>query len=159
MADLLALTDGLPEVELAPGEVLIGDGTATGAMWVLVSGTLEVRKDGVRISTVSEPGAAFGEIAVLLGSGHSADVVAVSPCRLRHAVDGRALLLGHPEVLLLVAGGLARRLDLVTRYLADLRNQYQGTPGLEMVADVLGKLNATGTPARPGSARDPDPEY
>ena len=159
MVDLLSLTEGLAEVQLAPGEVLIHDGTTTGSMWVLVEGALEVRKDGASINTVREPGAAFGEVAVLLGGGHSADVVAVAPTRLRHAADGRAFLLGQPEVLLLVAGGLARRLDLVTRYLADLRNQYAGTPGLEMVGDVLSKLHAPGEPARPGSVRDPDPEY
>ncbi len=159
MADLLTLTDGLPEVELAPGEVLIHDGTATGSVWILVEGALEVRKDGALINTITDPGAAFGEVSVLLGGGHSADVVAAAPTRLRHAADGRALLLDRPEVLLLVAGGLARRLDLVTRYLADLRNQYVGTPGLEMVAEVLTKLNGAGVPAQPGSRRDPDPEY
>jgi CRP/FNR family cyclic AMP-dependent transcriptional regulator len=159
VADLLALTAGLPEVVLAEGDVLIHDGTTTGSVWVLVEGALDIRKDGALINTIAEPGAAFGEISVLLGAGHSADVVAASPCRLRHAVDGRSFLLDRPEVLLLVAAGLARRLDLVTRYLADLRNQYAGTPGLEMVADVLQKLNAPGEPARPGSARDPDPEY
>lgn len=159
MADLLSLTAGLPEVELAAGDVLIHDGTSTGSVWVLVEGAVEVRKDGALINTITEPGAAFGEVSVLLGGGHSADVVAAAPSRLRHAVDGRAFLLEQPEVLLLVAGGLARRLDLVTRYLADLRNQYAGTPGLEMVAEVLSKLNSAGQPARPGSRRDPDPEY
>ena len=56
--------------------------------------------------------------------------------------------------------GLAERLDLVTTYLADLKDQYGDAPGLSMVADVLSTLSQhPGTTARPGSARDPDPEY
>jgi CRP-like cAMP-binding protein len=114
----------------------------------------------VRISTIAVPGAAFGEVAVLMDSDHSATVVAASTARLRYAQDGRAFLLSSPEVLLFLAKGLAARLDLVTRYLADLRNQYAGAPGLDMVSDVLGRLvQRDGPKARPGSARDPDPEY
>ncbi len=160
MADVLALTDGLPEIALAAGEVLITDGTRTGSVWVLLEGTLEVSKHGAPISTIDRAGAVFGEVAVLLGADHTATVTAASACRLRIAEDGRALLLDRPEVLLEVAGGLAARLDLVTTYLADLRNQYAGSPGLDMVSTVLGRLTGTATgTARPGSARDPEPEY
>lgn len=160
MADLLELTEGLPEVVLAPGDVLVEDGTRTGSVWVLLSGSVQVTKHGVLINTIDRPGAAFGEVAVLQGSDHTATVTAATECRLRVARDGRAFLLDQPEVLLGVAGDLAARLDLVTTYLADLRNQYSGSPGLDMVSTVLGRLQGTapGT-ARPGSARDPDPEY
>src|SRR5262245_16303979 len=124
MPDLLELTESLPEIELAAGDVLMEDGTRTGSVWVLVEGSLEIRKNGSLSNTISRPGAAFGEVAVLQGSGHSATVVAVVPTRMRYAQDGRALLLDNPEILLLVAAGLAERLDLITGYLADLRNQY-----------------------------------
>ncbi len=160
MADLLELTEGLPEVVLAPGDVLVEDGTRTGSVWVLVSGSMHISKHGALINTIDRPGVAFGEVAVLQGSDHTATVTAATECRLRVARDGRAFLLDQPEVLLLVAGDLAARLDLVTTYLADLRNQYSGSPGLDMVSTVLGRLRGT-TPgtAIPGSARDPDPEY
>ena len=60
----------------------------------------------------------------------------------------------------LVAEGLARRLNFVTTYLADLKEQYGDAPGLSMVSDVLSTLSHHGqTAARPGSARDPDPDY
>ena len=160
MADLLDLTQHLPEIELAAGEELLHEDTRTGSIWVLVSGSLHVIKDGVPINRISNPGAVFGEVAALMDSDHSATVVAASDARLRYARDGKEFLLGSPEVLLLVARGLASRLDLVTRYLADLRNQYAGTPGLEMVSQVLGRLvERHGPPLQPGSARDPDPEY
>lgn len=160
MPDLLPLTGHLPEVDLAPGEILIEEDTRTGSIWVLVSGTVEIRKHGAVISTLAGPGTCFGEIALLLDSDHTASVVALEPCRFRHAADGRQFLLDTPEVLLAVAGGMAARLDVITGYLADLRNQYADAPGIAMVSTVLGRLSSDdGPPIRPGSARDPDPEY
>ena len=160
MVDLLELTVGLPEVVLPPGEVLLEDGTRTGSVWVLLEGTVEVSKAGVLISTIDRPGVAFGEVALLMGSDHTATVSAVTECRFRVARDGQTFLLERPEVLLVVAGDLAARLDLVTTYLADLRNQYRGTPGLEMVSSVLGRLHAASPDtAVTGSVRDPEPEY
>jgi hypothetical protein len=44
--------------------------------------------------------------------------------------------------------------------LADLKQQYGDAPGLTMVSDVLNRLALRQTaPARPGSARDPQPDY
>lgn len=160
MTDLLELASALPAVELADGDVLVHDGSATGSIWVLVSGALRVTKHGALISTIDRQGAVFGEVSVLLGRGHSATVEAVGPCRLRYARDGAAFLQGDVRVMALVATALAERLDLVTAYLADLRNQYGEAPGIAMVSDVLGRLaRHQGAPLRPGSAREPDPEY
>ena len=50
--------------------------------------------------------------------------------------------------------------EAVYGYLADLKEQYGDAPGLSMVSDVLTTLSHHGQPAaRPGSARDPDPDY
>ena len=129
-------------------------------MWVLVSGRLTVRKGGTEVNTIDLPGALVGEMSVLLGADHSASVVADGPVRVRVAEDGAALLGGDPAVLRLTAEGLARRLHFVTTYLADLKEQYGDAPGLSMVSDVLATLGHHDRPmARPGSARDPDPDY
>ncbi len=157
---MLALSAHLPEVQYAPGEVIIQEGTTTGSIWVLVSGSLEVRKGAVQVNSVVHPGALLGEVAVLLGGGHSASVVAAEPSVLRHAVDGRALLNSDPRISTYVAVGLAERLDFVTTYLADLKHQYGDAPGLAMVSDVLARLaQRSGPRAQPGSRREPDPEY
>jgi CRP/FNR family cyclic AMP-dependent transcriptional regulator len=59
-----------------------------------------------------------------------------------------------------VAEGLAERLAFVTTYLADLKHQYGDAPGLAMVGQVLSELaQRQGPTARPGSLRDPDPDY
>lgn len=160
MHDLLSLSASLPAVDFAPGEIVVEEGGSSGALWILVSGALQVRKGPIVVNTVTRPGALIGEIAVLLDGVHSATVEATEPSVLRHAVDGKALLGSDPLIARLVAVGLAERLNVVTTYLADLKQQYGDAPGLGMVSDVLAQLAAAQGPrARPGSARDPDPEY
>jgi CRP/FNR family transcriptional regulator, cyclic AMP receptor protein len=157
---MLELSAHLPEVELAEGEVLLTEGTPNTSIWVLISGELDVRKSDVTVNAIAQPGALIGEMSILLGVAPTATVVAATPTRLRHALDGEALLSSDPAISKFVAVGLARRLDVVTTYLADLKRQYTDAPGLAMVSEVLGKLTAqTGPQVRPGSARDPDPLY
>ena len=159
VTDMLALSAHLPVVELAPGEVVVHEGGTGGSIWVLVSGALRVRKGEIEVNHITQPGALVGEISVLLGHDHGATVEATEPSRLRHAADGGALL-SDPAVTRLVAVGLAERLNFVTTYLADLKDQYADAPGLSMVSDVLARLAQRQQPAaRPGSARDPDPDY
>jgi len=159
MDDLLARTTGLPEITLPPGEILVREGDAGNSLWVLVSGALQVRKGGVAVNLLNRPGAVIGEISLLLDAPYSATVEASETSVLRHGADGRALL-GDPAITQLVAIGLAQRLTLVTTYLADLKHQYGDAPGLSMVHDVLNQLaQRQSVPARPGSARDPNPEY
>jgi CRP/FNR family transcriptional regulator, cyclic AMP receptor protein len=157
---MLALSAHLPEVEFAPGHALVEEGGTSGPIWVLVSGALRVMKGDVAVNTITQPGAMIGEMSVLLGTEHGATVVVTEPSRLRHAVDGQALLLQDPAVTRLLAVSLAERLNFITSYLADLKSQYGDAPGLSMVSDVLSQLaQRDGPTARPGSARDPDPEY
>ncbi|HEV7574630.1 MAG TPA: cyclic nucleotide-binding domain-containing protein [Caldimonas sp.] len=160
MSDMLALSASLPEREFAPGDVVVKEGGSAGSLWVLVSGALQVRKGSVLVNTITRPGSMVGEIAVLLDTVNSATVTATAPSVLRHAADGRALLASDPRIGRLVAIGLAERLNFVTTYLADLKHQYGDAPGLAMVSDVLAQLADRQVPtARPGSARDPEPEY
>ena len=160
MTDMLLLSAHLPEISFAPGDVIVREGGAAGPIWVLVSGALQVRKGGERVNTVTRPGALVGEISLLLGSVFSATVQAAEPSLMRHAADGRAFLSSDPAVTTLVAVGLAERLDFVTTYLADLKHQYGDAPGLSMIPDVLRQLSQRqASVARPGSARDPEPDY
>jgi CRP/FNR family cyclic AMP-dependent transcriptional regulator len=160
VTDVLALSAHLPEIEIQPGEALVREGGTAGPIWVLVSGALDVLKGDVQVNRITNPGAVIGEVSVLLGTQPGATVVAAEPTRLRVAEDGEAWLRSDPHITTFVAQGLAERLNFVTTYLADLKHQYGDAPGLAMVGDVLKQLSQrTGPAARPGSARDPDPDY
>lgn len=161
MQELLALTEGLPEVALAEGDVLLHEGDDTGHLYVLLEGSLVVRRDGEDFAAVEAQGACVGELSVLLGRPHTATVVATAPCRLRVIEDAHAALDDNPPVLHAVATLMARRLDLVNRYLADLQHQYGHVDGgLALVSDVLrGLATHHGDAFEPGSEREPDPLY
>jgi CRP/FNR family cyclic AMP-dependent transcriptional regulator len=158
--DILAISAHLPVIDLAPGDVLIREGGMAESLWILVSGSLRVRKGDIALNTINQPGAVIGEMSLLLSARHSATVEATEPSRVRFAANGHALLNGNPTFTKLVAIGLAERLAYVTTYLADLSRQYGDTPGLTMVSSVLTELEQRKSRrAEPGSAREPDPEY
>ena len=160
MKDMLTLSSHLPEVAFSPGDTVVHEGDAAGALWVLVSGSLQIRKGTVLVNTVTRPGALIGEISLLLDGAYSATVTAAEPTVMRHAADGRSLLSSDPAIINLVAIGLAERLNFVTTYLADLKHQYGDAPGLAIVPEVLRQLAQRQEPlARSGSLRDPNPDY
>ncbi|SFN38952.1 Crp/Fnr family transcriptional regulator [Variovorax sp. OV329] len=161
MDPLLILAAALPECRLSAGEAVVREGESGSGLWILSSGALKVVKAGTEINTITRPGAAVGEISLLLDAPYSATVVASEPTVLRYAADGRAFLASDPRITQLIAVGLAERLHFVTTYLADLVRQYRdASPGLAMVGEVLGQLAHHQRPAAwPGSVREPDPDY
>ena len=160
MTDLLTLTADLPTINLAPGDIVVSEGDEAGSLWILVSGALQVRKGDVEVNTITRPGAVVGEISMLLSTTYSATVEATEPSVLRYVANGDEFVAANPAVTRLVAEGLAERLSFVTTYLADLKHQYGDAPGLTMVSEVLTELAQRQAPvARPGSARDPEPDY
>jgi CRP/FNR family transcriptional regulator, cyclic AMP receptor protein len=74
----------------------------------------------VRIAEVSEPGALFGELALLLGRPHTADVRALKPSTF-HVAHAGTFLRVNPVAAVYVAVILAERLDQVNRYLVEAR--------------------------------------
>jgi CRP-like cAMP-binding protein len=156
MADLLQLSSHLPELDIDSGHEILREGERTGAIWILVSGELRVRRGSTIIDWIDQPGAVVGEMAVLLGTAATASVEASEPSRLRYAANGDEFL-ADPTVTRLIAVGLAERLNLVTTYLADLQNQYGDAPEMDMVREMLNRLMDRQIRAFPsGSVQDPD---
>ena len=81
---------------------------------------MEVVRDGTRIAEVAEPGAVFGELALLLDQPHTADVRTLAPSTF-HVADGRTILRVDPTTTLYVAVVLAQRLTTVNRHLVEVR--------------------------------------
>ena len=161
MREILEHSAHLPQIQFAAGDVVVREGDNAGGIWVLVSGALRVRKGSELVNAINRPGAMVGEISLLLGTKqYSATVEAATPSVLHYAEDGQAFLSSDPDIIRHVAMGLAERLHFVTSYLADLKHQYGDAPGLAMVSDVLSELaQRQVAPARPGSARDTNPDY
>ena len=132
---------GFPVAQFAPGEDLLDEGPASGRMFILKSGEVEVVRDGTRIITITEPGAIFGEIAVLIGGPHTATVRAVDDVEAYRIEDGPALLRESTPIAIHVARMLARRLIVATTDLTELKEQLTGRAAEVAVVDaVLGAL-------------------
>jgi CRP-like cAMP-binding protein len=138
---LLELCSELPVRTLEAGEVLIEEGTRTGRFYVLEAGRVEVLKGELRVALFSHPGAVVGEMSTLLDQAHTATVRCLAPSRFRVAENPDAFLVNHPGACLAVARMLAQRLGSLTRYLVDLKAQFEDQKDhLGMVDEVLESL-------------------
>ncbi|HSV44696.1 MAG TPA: cyclic nucleotide-binding domain-containing protein [Ramlibacter sp.] len=164
MQDVLALCAGMPLLQLPAGASLLAEGVRTGRLYVLRSGAFEIVRNGVRVVTISEPGAFLGEISALLHAAPTADVVATEPSTVHVLEDADAAVRRNPELTYAMAQLLARRLVAVTAYLVDIKRQYADSDThLGLMDQVLGQLMAMhpGAPAPlpAGSERSDVPDY
>jgi CRP-like cAMP-binding protein len=105
------------------GDVVLSSGSRTGRLLFLKHGAVDVVVDDVEVARISEPGAVFGDVALLLGQPHKADVRAVQPSSFHLVEDGEAFLDAEPDVLLYIAAVLARRLDAVNHLLIEVKGR------------------------------------
>lgn len=159
MRAVLDCCTGGTERQIAAGMHLVTEGGASGHLYVLMSGKLEVLKGEMVVATIAEPGAVLGEMSVLLGLPHTATVRACSDTVVYEFEDAASLLKREPEVTLSIARMLAQRLNAANTYLADLKRQYAGHgTHLAMVGEVLqSMINLPPLEVSPGSDQQSDP--
>lgn len=148
---------GMPERKFEAGEIVIEEGASGGELLILAEGEVEILKQNYQINTVDSEGSIFGEVSVLLNLPAMATVKTVKASRFLVAENAREFLKENPEVHLHLSTLLAKRLNSVTSYLIDLKQQFEDHDDhLGMVDDVLESLlhhQAKPTPPEsPGSA-------
>jgi CRP-like cAMP-binding protein/mannose-6-phosphate isomerase-like protein (cupin superfamily) len=129
----------LPVSTYEPGEVVIAAGETTGKLLLLKRGLVEVVKAGMQIARISEAGAVFGELAVVLDQPHSADVRALEKSQFIVA-DAPTLLASDPAAALYVAAILAGRLDAANVALVEVKRQLQSGKPRVAVARTVDKI-------------------
>lgn len=159
MREILKLCTEIPQSRVAAGEAILREGERSGRIYILIEGSVEVVKGDVQINTVSDPGAIFGEMSVLLDAPHMATVRALEPSRFHVAEDANSFMNADPALAYQVSRLLARRLHAMISYLVDLKHQFEDQGDhLGIVDEVLETLvHHQGEPHDPGSDRDPDP--
>jgi len=135
----------------------LAEGDKSGRLYVLAEGEVEIVKGDFQINSVAEPGAIFGEISALLDVAHMATVRALTPARAHEIQGGAQFLQANQQIAFHLAQLLARRLQGVSGYLVDLKNQFASHEDhLGMVDDVLETLvHQQHQRFTPGSDRDP----
>lgn len=159
--EILNMTAGRDERTLQDGETLLQEGVRSGSLYVLVAGGLEVRRGGVPVVVIAEPGAVVGELGLLLDSPASADVVAVGATTVREIADVEEFFERYPGFARYLATMLARRLWQISTYLSDLKAQFAGRDDIfGLMPAVLQELLGSSRPdPDPGSEREPDSPY
>jgi CRP-like cAMP-binding protein len=129
----------LAVVTYQPGETVIADGSKTGRLLILKKGTVTIEKEGTEIAKVTEPGAVFGELSVLLDQPHAADVRALESSQF-HVANAATLLEQNPMAVLYVATVLAHRLNGANQALIQLKSQLKTGEPHNVVAKTVGKM-------------------
>ncbi|MCX5512622.1 3',5'-cyclic-nucleotide phosphodiesterase [Kaistia algarum] len=158
MSVLHRYDEGL-KLQFDAGTVLLSEGTTSGRLYVLADGVLEVVRGETQVALVTEPGAIFGEMSVLLDAPHTATVRAMMSSTVYAFDDAAAFMRSDPHFAFFVARMLAQRLNAATSYLVDMKQQYDHHGDhLGMVSEVLDSLmHHPDTDFKPGSDRLPDP--
>jgi CRP-like cAMP-binding protein len=150
-----------PLISLAAGETLLVQGEATDSVFFMLEGTVKIIKDNCEIAIISDEGAVFGEMAIMLEREHSASVQCIKDSKFFQIERPRQYLEERPEVIWHIAQILCLRLFNLSNYLVDVKGQYEGHDHLKMVDDVLETLLAqqkTKALSRGDSQRD-TPDY
>ena len=129
----------LPLASYQAGETVLAAGSTTGRLLILREGAVEIVKEGVQIAKVTEPGAVFGELSILLNQPHTADIRALQTSQF-HVADAAALLAQDPIALLYVAAILARRLDGANHALIELKRQLEAGQPPSVIANTVEKM-------------------
>lgn len=123
MKSLVAHISDLTRKNFNKGAIIIEQGSKTGSLFILSEGSVEVLKDDVQISVISEEGSVFGEISALLDTEHTATVRTLKPSIFYIVDDVAGLFKTKPEASLLLAKLLANRLVSMNDYFVDLRKR------------------------------------
>jgi len=129
----------LPLVTYEAGETVIADGSRTGRLLILRRGSVAIVKDETEIATVTEPGAVFGELSVLLDKPHTADVLALEASQF-HIAEAASLLAQNPIAVLYVATVLAHRLEGANHALIQLKGQLQAGQPHSVVVQTVARM-------------------
>jgi CRP/FNR family cyclic AMP-dependent transcriptional regulator len=130
---------GFPLATYQAGETVLAAASTTGRLLILRQGAVAVVKEGVEIAKVTEPGAVFGELSVLLDQPHTAEVRALEASQF-HVADAATLLKVDPIALLYVATVLARRLDGANQALIELKRQLQVGEAPSVISKTVEKM-------------------
>jgi CRP/FNR family cyclic AMP-dependent transcriptional regulator len=145
----------LPIAVYVPGETVLDAGSTTGKLFILRNGSVEVVRDGMQIATVSEPGAVFGELSVILDKPHTADVIALERSEF-HVAEAASLLAENRAALLYVSAILARRLDSANDIIIEIKGELDSGKQPGLISKALDKLEKLFSPA---GSNNPDFHY
>ena len=123
---VLDALENLPRTEVAAGEIVFEQGGPPDYLCFLVSGSLEIIKDGRIVDIESRPGSVYGDLSILLDNPHVTGLRAAADSTLIYVEQSTDFFRTHPDIMLYICRLIAERLTSASRYLVDVRRQYSG---------------------------------
>ncbi|MEO0452656.1 MAG: cyclic nucleotide-binding domain-containing protein [Verrucomicrobiota bacterium] len=140
MSNILDQFKHLDAVQVKSGTEVITEGSDLNQLHVLAYGGVDIYKGETRVASANQPGSVFGEISVLLKTPCTATVKTTQDSTFYIVEQPDAFLQANPVVALHVSRLLAVRLNNLTQYLIDVKNQFEGDDHIGMVEDILNTL-------------------
>jgi len=140
MIDIETDLKPFPVISLTAGQYLMSQGEMTDSIYFLLEGAVRVTKDGYDVAVITDRGAVFGEMSILLEYQHTASVQCLEDSRFYHIEHPKKYLEEHPRLIWHIAQILGMRLFNLNQYLVDVKRQYEGHDHLHMVDEVLEAL-------------------
>ena len=147
-------------IHCEPEDVIIQEGAVDSRIYILLNGSVEVRKDGKTLTTIKRPGEVFGELAVVNDDRRSASVVAAKPT-VCLAVDQKFLQDVKPRdeypafyaaLYEFIARVTAGRLQATSRRLAEVEKELRELKvslGMPTTTPAAAEEEAPAAPAKP----------
>jgi len=129
-----------------PGTILFEEGTAGGGIIILLSGRLDVLREGSKVGTIDDPGSYVGESAFVTGGRRTATVVAQTSATLirLNAQQAAAFLATKGAEAKLVRNVTDRLNEASEKLVAQERRiemlEAEREEMLDGMADILGQL-------------------
>jgi CRP-like cAMP-binding protein len=117
--EIAAIDAVTQEQAFQPGQTIVSQGTPGQAFYMLLSGRVEIVRDGVALGAF-RPGDFFGEMSLLDSAPRSATVRALEPtvCLMLSSWDFRSVLEGNPSIAIKLLEVLSRRLRVANERLS-----------------------------------------
>lgn len=116
------------------GQVLIKEGDKDNRLFILESGTLEIRKGDKVITIMDTPASIIGEISVILEKPRTCSVVAKTDCQLSLVGNSiNEIVESSPRMTKLIMNELAERLEQTTNKYNTIADRFiqAGTKDIE----------------------------
>jgi CRP-like cAMP-binding protein len=138
MIDLDTACADLPVECFGDNEVVVAEGETSKGLYFLKSGKVAAYRGKELIAEIERVGSTWGDVSALLDCPALAEARSVGNSSFYVVTDVDAFFGNRPELLLHVTRDLAKKLNFMSSYLTDLKQQYAGhSDHLGMVHQVL----------------------